>query len=364
MDDDDDDFASGPALQRGASRERGDVGVKRKAPGSDGLHQNEATVRRICELARAHHSHAEISISLHEEGHLNSKGNRWARTTDGKVIARVCARHGIELCVASVPEAVIPAALRETNRPAQPRCAINVSDGGGAAEQPPCGDELDAFENGAARGTALSRQRLLGLAAARPPSASDPLRGAAGAPPACARAPAPAPAAPPRPAVSGSAAIVQPPQCPLCSEPFASHGRHQLCSLPCGHLYGRRCITAHLFRSKTCVLCEAPAKRAALRPLYATARAGAPGEGDVPGSEAARALAQELSGCEAACAQLELELTRLSREQAAVQQQVNAARAANLLGTGSVSVTAGDARAVGRPAAHGRGATPAGRWGC
>ena len=57
--------------------------------------------------------------------------------------------------------------------------------------------------------------------------------------------------------------------CPICLEPWTNSGRHRLCSLRCGHLFGRQCIDRWLAGGKIkCPQCNAPAKRADIRVLY------------------------------------------------------------------------------------------------
>ncbi|KAJ1636789.1 hypothetical protein T492DRAFT_957367, partial [Pavlovales sp. CCMP2436] len=110
--DEDDDFADAPAGGRPRPR--------RAQPSTRGLQQHPATVRRMCELGREALTHQQISAALHAEGLLNSRGGRWTRTTDGKVIERVLGRNSINLrrarpraaaLVPPVPAAATPASL-------------------------------------------------------------------------------------------------------------------------------------------------------------------------------------------------------------------------------------------------------------
>jgi E3 ubiquitin-protein ligase RFWD3 len=61
--------------------------------------------------------------------------------------------------------------------------------------------------------------------------------------------------------------------CPICLEPWTSGGRHRICSLKCGHLFGKVCIEKWLAgssggpRSK-CPECNALARRPDIRVLY------------------------------------------------------------------------------------------------
>ncbi|KAG8458925.1 hypothetical protein KFE25_004259 [Diacronema lutheri] len=217
--DDDEDFAELPAAGRLPS------GRKRSLPpSSNGLQQNEVTTRRICELGRQSLTHQQISAMLHAEGLLNSKGARWARTTDGKVIERVL------------------------------------------------------------------------------------------------------------------------------------HRRHQPCSLACGHIFGRSCISTHLFRRKACSLCGASARRASVRPIYATAQlAQQHTDGHAPVAsrwELETRREEALSEC------IELELARLQAELHELQQRALQLRTAAILRTPCAaaplaSLAVGRRDALG-PASHGQ----------
>ena len=63
--------------------------------------------------------------------------------------------------------------------------------------------------------------------------------------------------------------------CPICLEPWTSSGRHRICSLKCGHLFGKCCIEKWLAglnnngtpRNK-CPECNAVARRPDIRILY------------------------------------------------------------------------------------------------
>ncbi|GJW55009.1 zinc finger, RING/FYVE/PHD-type containing protein [Tanacetum coccineum] len=62
--------------------------------------------------------------------------------------------------------------------------------------------------------------------------------------------------------------------CPICYEPWTNYGRHQLCSLPCGHIYGRSCINKWLLQAKSssmkCPQCNNLCTLEDVRPLQAS----------------------------------------------------------------------------------------------
>lgn len=319
---DEDDFAEQPAGARAPG------GRKRSLPpSSGGLQQNPETMRRICELGRQSLPHPQISAALHAEGLLNSKGARWGRSTDGKVIERVLSRNGIAL--ATGPEPVAAAAARA---PAEEMRAPRADALRGEAGAD------DAFDE---RGTAV----------ARPAPASGSLHDARAA------------VAPPRPGRAVGAGCgaprtqLQAAACALCTGPFAATGRHQPCSLACGHIFGRSCITTHLFRSKACSLCGAAARRAAIRPLYAFAQApDAAADGEQPA--AASAVEVQTRAEDALCERLELELAGLQSELGELQQRSSQLRASALLGAGGGCHGAGGAAAA--PEASSAAATAGG----
>ncbi|GKE08225.1 zinc finger, RING/FYVE/PHD-type containing protein, partial [Tanacetum coccineum] len=39
--------------------------------------------------------------------------------------------------------------------------------------------------------------------------------------------------------------------CSICYEPFTSYGKHRICCLPCGHMYGLSCIKRWLLQSSS-----------------------------------------------------------------------------------------------------------------
>lgn len=63
--------------------------------------------------------------------------------------------------------------------------------------------------------------------------------------------------------------------CPICLEPWTSSGKHRICSLKCGHLFGKICIEKWLAGSNNngtprnkCPQCNALARRPDIRILY------------------------------------------------------------------------------------------------
>lgn len=66
-------------------------------------------------------------------------------------------------------------------------------------------------------------------------------------------------------------------QCNICLEPWTSSGPHQICSTPCGHLFGFSCIKSWLeskpARGRVCPTCKHPAKIRELRYIF-----GVPGK--------------------------------------------------------------------------------------
>ncbi|XP_062503680.1 E3 ubiquitin-protein ligase RFWD3-like isoform X2 [Corticium candelabrum] len=59
--------------------------------------------------------------------------------------------------------------------------------------------------------------------------------------------------------------------CTICFESWSNSGRHQLCSLKCGHLFGLSCIQRWLDGCHNrCPQCNARAKKSHIRKLYAT----------------------------------------------------------------------------------------------
>ncbi|GJT98226.1 zinc finger, RING/FYVE/PHD-type containing protein [Tanacetum coccineum] len=65
-------------------------------------------------------------------------------------------------------------------------------------------------------------------------------------------------------------------ECPICFQPWSTDGiHHQLCSLPCGHIYGRSCINKSLQQEDRssfgkCPQCNNKCTSEDVRPLYGT----------------------------------------------------------------------------------------------
>ncbi|KAJ3095757.1 RING finger and WD repeat domain-containing protein 3 [Phlyctochytrium planicorne] len=65
-------------------------------------------------------------------------------------------------------------------------------------------------------------------------------------------------------------------ECTICSEGWTNYGRHRLCSLKCGHLFGESCIVEWLEMSKRkkaktfCPTCRKAAKVSDVRRIFAT----------------------------------------------------------------------------------------------
>ncbi|XP_065653749.1 E3 ubiquitin-protein ligase rfwd3.S-like [Hydra vulgaris] len=59
--------------------------------------------------------------------------------------------------------------------------------------------------------------------------------------------------------------------CPVCFEEWTNSGKHRLCSLNCGHLFGRSCIERWIKeqRNKNCPQCKHPSKLKDIRNIYA-----------------------------------------------------------------------------------------------
>eukprot|EP00477_Mikrocytos_mackini_P001080 GAHX01001161.1.p1 GENE.GAHX01001161.1~~GAHX01001161.1.p1 ORF type:complete len:587 (-),score=116.17 GAHX01001161.1:47-1807(-) len=56
--------------------------------------------------------------------------------------------------------------------------------------------------------------------------------------------------------------------CMICFEPLSNYGVHQICSLPCGHIYGISCITQWLDTKQKCPHCGRRQPSASVIPLF------------------------------------------------------------------------------------------------
>ncbi|KAK9813183.1 hypothetical protein WJX72_010217 [[Myrmecia] bisecta] len=56
--------------------------------------------------------------------------------------------------------------------------------------------------------------------------------------------------------------------CSVCMEAWTNSGPHRICSLKCGHLFGRDCIVKWLKQKKRCPQCNKRNKLEDVRPLY------------------------------------------------------------------------------------------------
>lgn len=57
--------------------------------------------------------------------------------------------------------------------------------------------------------------------------------------------------------------------CPLCSKPWLSMD-HRLCSLRCGHLFGKSCIKSFVAKNRRCPICDKRASVGGIRNIHAT----------------------------------------------------------------------------------------------
>jgi E3 ubiquitin-protein ligase RFWD3 len=74
-----------------------------------------------------------------------------------------------------------------------------------------------------------------------------------------------------RPTVStapSAAAVDDQSQCRICLERWHNAGPHRVCSLKCGHLFGRSCLERFLDGgNKACPMCRSAAKKTELRDI-------------------------------------------------------------------------------------------------
>lgn len=95
--------------------------------------------------------------------------------------------------------------------------------------------------------------------------------------------------------------------CPICFEGWTSGGEHQMCCLPCGHIYGLSCINKWLQRFRgpgKCPQCKNLCTLKGVRVLYASRLCAADEE-----------LHERVRALEAKCADLEQKATPLTPEE-------------------------------------------------
>lgn len=56
--------------------------------------------------------------------------------------------------------------------------------------------------------------------------------------------------------------------CPICMSPWHSSGRHRICSLKCGHLFGKHCIERWVRNKGSCPHCNQSSKKNDIRLLF------------------------------------------------------------------------------------------------
>ena len=121
----------------------------------------------------------------------------------------------------------------------------------------------------------------------------------------------------PRPACAAPARV-EPTECGICLDACANRGAHQLCSLRCGHVFGRACIELWLRKSansRRCPHCKAACRVKDVRPLYASSVVAV----DVDELEEQRARAERLQA----------ELLTLRSERASASAAAAAERASH-----------------------------------
>jgi hypothetical protein len=58
-------------------------------------------------------------------------------------------------------------------------------------------------------------------------------------------------------------------ECCICTSLWEAQGEHQVCCLPCGHLFGRSCVVQWLTGNPTCPQCVGQADVTQVRALFA-----------------------------------------------------------------------------------------------
>jgi E3 ubiquitin-protein ligase RFWD3 len=75
-----------------------------------------------------------------------------------------------------------------------------------------------------------------------------------------------APSKRPRPSTSGEESRERERSlCSICLDHWTESGEHRLCSLRCGHFFGRRCILQWLRKRSVCPLCKSSARDREIR---------------------------------------------------------------------------------------------------
>ncbi|KAG6553637.1 hypothetical protein Mapa_004551 [Marchantia paleacea] len=124
--------------------------------------------------------------------------------------------------------------------------------------------------------------------------------------------------------------------CPICMEPWTNTGEHRICSLACGHLFGKSCIKRWIKqggrRLSKCPHCNKRAKVEDLRNIYVPQIAVTDGQGYEMAQEVKR-LKSENEELKRMNAELQMEMDRLLRSQAtppSVLQKVEVNRSDDL----------------------------------
>ncbi|KAF4519559.1 hypothetical protein B566_EDAN004763 [Ephemera danica] len=106
-------------------------------------------------------------------------------------------------------------------------------------------------------------------------------------------------------------------RCPICLESWSGTGDHRLCSLACGHLFGKSCIERWMkkgVQGRRCPQCNKPCKKGDIRPLFATAI-------KVKESSEEEKLHYQLQAALKAKKDLELRLMRTELKMAVLQEK-------------------------------------------
>ncbi|BFI24865.1 E3 ubiquitin-protein ligase RFWD3 [Marchantia polymorpha subsp. ruderalis] len=113
--------------------------------------------------------------------------------------------------------------------------------------------------------------------------------------------------------------------CPICMEPWTNTGEHRICSLACGHLFGKSCIKRWIKqggrRLSKCPHCNKRAKVEDLRNIYVPHIAVTDGQGYEMAQEVKR-LKSENEELKRMNAELQMEMDRLLRSEQATTPSV------------------------------------------